>query len=129
MNPAKAADSQTEGFDFAVMRPNETKGGELDGAGPRPSYLSESLTARLRSVSALLAQQVSDLFSAVDLSTAEFFALAHIAHRPGSKQGEIAAQLSIKRSNFVVLMDRMETHGLAERRSTDDRRAHVIHLT
>lgn len=85
---------------------------------------------KLRRAQLFVFQDFIDSFDAVKLRPAEFSVLALIAQKPGQKQTEIAAQLGIKRANFVALMDGLERRGLAERRKTpDDKRSHSLHLT
>ncbi len=85
---------------------------------------------RLRRAQLMVFQDFIESFAAVPLRPAEFSVLVLIARVPGLKQSEIAAQLGIKRANFVTLMDGLERRGFAERRkSPDDKRSHSLHLT
>ena len=85
---------------------------------------------KLRRAQLFVFQDFLRTFARLKLRPAEFSVLALIADRPGQKQSDIAAQLGIKRANFVALMDNLERRGLAERRKGDiDRRSHSLHLT
>lgn len=84
----------------------------------------------LRRAQLAVFQDFIDTFAKLKLRPAEFSVLALIARTPGQKQTEIAEQLSIKRANFVALMDSLERRGLAERRkAASDKRSHSLHLT
>ncbi|MCR4265009.1 MarR family winged helix-turn-helix transcriptional regulator [Nitratireductor sp. ZSWI3] len=92
--------------------------------------LSTAIGHKLRRAQLLVFQDFHETFASLKLRPTEFAVLALIATRPGQKQTEIAEQLSIKRANFVALMDCLENRGLAERRKGDiDRRSHSLHLT
>ena len=85
---------------------------------------------KLRRAQLVVFQDFIDRFQRMPLRPAEFSVLALIARAPGLKQSEIAAQLGIKRANFVALMNGLEGRGLAERRKAQgDRRSHSLHLT
>jgi DNA-binding MarR family transcriptional regulator len=74
-----------------------------------------------------------DFFRAVGrlkLRPAEFAVLTVIERNPGLKQSDIAAALSIKRTNFVVLAHELERRALVERRtSARDRRSNALYIT
>ncbi len=85
---------------------------------------------KLRRAQLAVFQDFIESFARMKLRPAEFSVLAVIARAPGQKQSEIAAQLGIKRANFVSLMDGLERRGLAERRKAEgDKRSHSLHLT
>lgn len=64
------------------------------------------------------------------LTPAQFSVLMLLDSNVGRNQTEIAAALGILRPNFVPLLDGLESRGLCKRkRSTDDRRSHVLVLT
>jgi DNA-binding MarR family transcriptional regulator len=85
---------------------------------------------KLRRAQLAVFQDFIESFARLQLRPAEFSVLALIARTPGQKQSEIAAQLGIKRANFVALMDALERRGLAERRKVaGDKRSHSLHLT
>ena len=105
--------------------------GQNDGMliPPGLPHIESAVAFKLRRATHDVFRDLCDSLVAVDLRPPEFSALALIAEQPGRKQGEVAARLGIKRSNFVALMDRIESLGLAERRAVDDRRAHALYLT
>jgi len=85
---------------------------------------------KLRRAQLYVFQDFIESFERLHLRPAEFSVLALIARIPGQKQTQIAAQLGIKRANFVALMDGLERRGLAERRKAPgDKRSHSLHLT
>jgi DNA-binding MarR family transcriptional regulator len=110
-------------------------------AAATPSRPSEELSAvvprmgtiigyKLRRAQLSVFQDFLQAFNRMKLRPAEFSVLALMAETPGQKQSEIAAQLGIKRANFVALMDGLERRGLAERRKPQtDRRSHSLYLT
>lgn len=92
--------------------------------------MSRIIGYKLRRAQLFVFQDFLQTFARLKLRPAEFSVLALIADRPGQKQSAVAAQLGIKRANFVALMDNLERRGLAERRKGDiDRRSHSLHLT
>lgn len=100
-----------------------------DAIAPMPA-MTTIIGYKLRRAQLSVFQDFLQTFARMKLRPAEFSVLALIADRPGQKQGEIAAQLGIKRANFVALMDNLEKRGLAERRKGHiDRRSHSLHLT
>lgn len=121
------------------MRQDETTAA-LDGngdasatAGTMPLDAPEMgsiIGYKLRRAQLAVFQDFIESFARMKLRPAEFSVLAVIARAPGLKQSEIAAQLGIKRANFVSLMDGLERRGLAERRkAAGDKRSHSLHLT
>lgn len=70
------------------------------------------------------------MFEQLELRPAEYSVLVLIEENPGRKQSEIAAALSIKRANFVALVDGLEKRTLISREVVaSDRRANALHLT
>lgn len=65
-----------------------------------------------------------------DIRPAQFSVLEVIARNPGLSQSQVAQALSIKRTNFVPLLDTLEERGLVTRNpGTTDRRSHALALT
>lgn len=65
-----------------------------------------------------------------DVSPAEFSVLMLAETHPGATQAAIADSLAIEPPRMVVLMNRLESKGLARRiKSASDRRSHGIFLT
>lgn len=66
----------------------------------------------------------------VDLRPAYFSVLYVISENPGLNQSEISTALGIQRTNFVTMVDNLETQGLIIRQAAKkDRRSHALHLT
>ena len=64
------------------------------------------------------------------LKPSQFTVLALIKHNPGRRQSELAEALSIERSNFVPIIDALESRGLLTReKSREDRRSYSIEVT
>ncbi len=69
-------------------------------------------------------------FAAADIRPAQFSVLVIVGRNPGLKQSQVSAALSIKRTNFVPLLDSLEDRGLVKRKmAAMDRRSHALHLT
>jgi DNA-binding MarR family transcriptional regulator len=69
-------------------------------------------------------------FADLGLRPATFSVLVLIDRNPGLNQSEISAALGIQRTNFVAMIDGLETRGLARREpSPADRRSHALTLT
>src|SRR5947209_20236614 len=84
----------------------------------------------LRRAQIAVFQDVFRAFAEVGIRPAQFSVLTVIAHNPGRTQSQVSAALGIKRTNFVALLDSLESRGLAERRpAAADRRSHALHLT
>lgn len=97
---------------------------------PDLSVLQSAIGYHLRRAQLAVFQDFTASFAELDLRPAEFSVLTLIARNPGLKQGEVAALLGIQRANFVALMDRLESRGLARRRRSEtDRRAYGLWLT
>ena len=76
---------------------------------------------RLRAESAL---------APVGLRPRHFVALTVLRDRGGSTQQALATTLQIDRTNLVGLLNELEAEGLIERRrSSEDRRRHIVELT
>jgi DNA-binding MarR family transcriptional regulator len=69
-------------------------------------------------------------FATADIRPAQFSVLSVIERNPGLKQSQVSTALSIKRTNFVPLLDGLEARGLVKRKpAATDRRSHALHLT
>jgi DNA-binding MarR family transcriptional regulator len=65
-----------------------------------------------------------------DVRPAQFAVLMLIQSNPGLTQSAICTALGIQKTNFVSLLDKLETRGLTERRRVGgDRRSSALHLT
>ncbi|WP_052711445.1 MarR family winged helix-turn-helix transcriptional regulator [Elstera litoralis] len=84
----------------------------------------------LRRAYLVIARDFAQSLAGVDLGPVQFTILTLIDANPGCTQNIIAKAISIKRTNFVALLDGLEAQGLAERRpSPTDRRSHALYLT
>ena len=64
------------------------------------------------------------------LKPSQFTVLALVKHNPGRRQSELAEALNIERSNFVPIIDALESRGLLTRgKSPEDRRSNSIEIT
>lgn len=69
-------------------------------------------------------------FTDEDIRPAQFSVLVVIERNPGLRQSQVSQILSIKRTNFVPLLDGLEARGLVKRKpAPTDRRSHALHLT
>ncbi len=74
--------------------------------------------------------RTAEALASLDLTPALFALLNVLGAREGANQQEIGAAMGIDRSTMVVLVDELETKGLAERRAhPTDRRARVVAMT
>lgn len=84
----------------------------------------------LRRAQVAVYQDFARATGALDVRPAQFAALVVIGANPGLSQRALSGALSIDRSGVVMLLDWLETRGLAVRRpSSVDRRTHAVHLT
>lgn len=92
--------------------------------------LGESLGFLLKRVQMAVFNDFIRTFATVDIRPAQFSVLTIIARNPGLKQSQVSNALSIKRTNFVPLLDTLEERGLVKRKlAATDRRSHALHLT
>jgi len=90
------------------------------------SEFLEALTKASRKIRTAFNQRVT----AHGLTYPRARALWRLAERPGMAQTELACELELEQATTVRLLDRMEEHGLIERRpSPNDRRVKLIALT
>lgn len=107
--------------------------------GPVPSdtepvidygLLSESLGFLLKRVQLAVFNEFIGRLAEQDIRPAQFSVLTIVARNPGLKQSQVSNALSIKRTNFVPLLDSLEARGLVKRKlAPGDRRSHALHLT
>ena len=94
--------------------------------GPLPELIGYVL----RRAQLKVFQDFFSAFAPFDIRPAQFAVLTVIERNPGLTQSQVAAALGIKRTNFVGLLNGLETRGLAERRQTArDRRSYALYLT
>ncbi len=101
------------------------KTSEID-LGPLPELIGYVL----RRAQLVVFQDFFAAFAPFDISPAQFSVLTVIERNPGLTQSQVAAALGIKRTNFVGLLNVLETRALAERRQVSgDKRSYALYLT
>src|SRR5438045_4556737 len=94
--------------------------------GPLPELIGYVL----RRAQLAVFQDFFGAFAPFDIRPAQFSVLTIIERNPGLTQTKVAEALGIKRTNFVGMLDELETRGLAERRQTArDKRSYALYLT
>jgi DNA-binding MarR family transcriptional regulator len=94
--------------------------------GPLPGLIGYVL----RRAQLVVFQDFFAAFAPYDIRPAQFAVLTVIERNPGLTQSQVAAALGIKRTNFVGMLNVLETRGLAERRqAARDRRSYALYLT
>lgn len=93
--------------------------------GPLP----ELIGYMLRRAQLAVFQDFFAAFAPFDIRPAQFSVLTIIERNPGLTQSQVAEALGIKRTNFVGMLDELETRGLAERRQAHDKRSYALYLT
>jgi DNA-binding MarR family transcriptional regulator len=69
-------------------------------------------------------------FAPFDIKPAQYSILTIIERNPGLKQTQVCDALGIKRTNFVAMIDELETRGLVRRdEAPADRRSNALVLT
>lgn len=102
---------------------------EADGAIDY-GLLGESVGFLLKRAQMAVFADFIATFATADLRPAQFSVLVIVGRNPGLKQSQVSAALSIKRTNFVPLLDSLEDRGLVKRKmAATDRRSHALHLT
>lgn len=92
--------------------------------------VGESAGFLLKRAQMAVFQNFSRTFAAADIRPAQFSVLSVIERNPGLKQTQVSKALSIKRTNFVPLLDSLEERGLVKRKAAaTDRRSYALHLT
>jgi DNA-binding MarR family transcriptional regulator len=100
--------------------------GKLIDLGPLPDLIGYVL----RRAQLAVFQDFFAAFAPFDIRPAQFSVLTIIERNPGLTQTKVAEALGIKRTNFVGMLDELETRGLAERRQTArDKRSYALYLT
>ena len=85
--------------------------------GPLPELIGYVL----RRAQLAVFQDFFAAFAPFDIRPAQFSVLTVIERNPGLTQSQAAEALGIKRTNFVGMLDELETRGLAARRQTAGR--------
>jgi DNA-binding MarR family transcriptional regulator len=92
--------------------------------------LESSLGYSLRRAQLSTYDDYNAAMESFDVRPAQFAVLMLIQSNPGLTQSAICSALGIQKTNFVSLLDKLETRGLTERRKVGgDRRSSALHLT
>jgi DNA-binding MarR family transcriptional regulator len=92
--------------------------------------LETSIGYRLRRAQLAVFEDAIRVFGEAGLRPGSFSVLLVIGRNPGLKQSDVCAALGIQRTNFVGLIDTLESRGLvARRRAANDGRSYALHLT
>ena len=93
-------------------------------------WLDTAVGYALRRAQMKMFQHLVDSLADYELRPAQFTALVILEQEPGLMQAELARRLAIEPPQLVLLLNKLERQGLAERvRDTQDRRAYALHLT
>lgn len=95
-----------------------------------PGHLDNVLGYVLRRAQVAVFNDFRRTFAGYDLSPTQYAVLSILAEHPGMRQGDVSAELGVKRTNFVAVLDELERRGLARRKAVAaDRRSRALHLT
>ncbi|APQ14165.1 MarR family transcriptional regulator [Pseudomonas oryzihabitans] len=93
-------------------------------------WLDTAVGYALRRAQMKMFQHLVDSLAEYDLRPAQFTALVILEQEPGLMQADLARRLAIEPPQLVLLLNKLESQGLAARvRDTQDRRAYALHLT
>ena len=96
----------------------------------RADDLATRVWFRLIRLESRLAAAVAERLREINLSVPQCDVLTTLSEAEGVSQQALAQRLYVTKGNISGLLDRLETAGLVERRSTAaDRRSYEIHLT
>jgi DNA-binding MarR family transcriptional regulator len=99
-------------------------------AALRSNALEQSIGYLLRRAQFSTYNEFSQTMEPFDLRPSQFAVLALIRSNPGLTQSAVCSALGIQKTNFVALLDKLESRGLTERRKLGgDRRASALHIT
>jgi DNA-binding MarR family transcriptional regulator len=97
---------------------------------PRSDELAMRVWFRLIRLEARMQVAITERLREIGLSVPQCDVLTTLTEREGVSQQVLARRLYVTKGNISGLLDRLETAGLVERRSTEsDRRQYEIHLT
>jgi DNA-binding MarR family transcriptional regulator len=92
--------------------------------------LETSVGYRLRRAQLAVFESIIAILADIGLRPGSFSVLLVIGRNPGLKQSEVSAALGIQRTNFVGLVDALQSRGLVVRKPlANDRRSRALHLT
>jgi len=97
---------------------------------PRSDELAMRVWFRLIRLEARTQVAITERLREIGLSVPQCDVLTTLTEQEGVSQQVLARRLYVTKGNISGLLDRLETAGLVERRSTEaDRRQYEIHLT
>lgn len=97
---------------------------------PQPYKPEQSLGFVLNDVARIMRRNFNRRVQELELTQAQWQALAHVSRNQGMKQSQLADILEVQPISVGRLIDRMETSGWIERRpDPSDRRAINLYLT
>lgn len=110
----------------APVRPTDGRAAEAEA----PERLEDHVGYALRLAQIAVFQDFHRVMEGLGLTPTQYSILMWLHAHPGARASQVAETLRIKRTNFVPLLDRLETRGLVERhRLPEDRRAFALRLT
>ena len=110
--------------------PADPQPAALPADNPLDSALDELIGYALRRAQLKVIQNLVSRLAPFDLRPAQFSALAIIEQTPGLMQADLARALSIDPPQAVVLLNKLESRGLAVRvRCKPDKRSYGIFLS
>lgn len=113
-----------------IDAPAQSAAAEIEAPGLALGDLPSFVGYALRRAQLAVFQDFVQTMAALDIRPAQFSVLLLIRENPGVKQTQISEALGIKSANFVVMLNELETRGLAKRRpGSADRRSHALYLT
>jgi DNA-binding MarR family transcriptional regulator len=113
-------------------KPDQDPALDAPDAAPRAidlGELSDTLGYALRRAQLAAFKNFKDTFKGLDITPAQYSVLIVIERNPGLKQNQISDALGIKRANFDLLLNTLETRGLAQRAPAADRRSYALQIT
>ena len=97
---------------------------------PRDARLQEHLGYVMKRVYSQIHSDAMRVLEPLGLRVSTYSALAVIADNPGLRQSQIAEELSIERSNAVLIIDALEEPGwITRNRVPTDRRSYALEAT
>ncbi|WP_462383014.1 MarR family winged helix-turn-helix transcriptional regulator [Pseudomonas sp. Marseille-QA0892] len=112
------------------MSRNSSNAAAKDGAATPSPWLDNLVGYALRRAQMKVFQHLVDQLSQHDLRPAQFTAMAIIEQEPGLMQADLARKLAIEPPQLVLLLNKLESRGLAERvRAKQDKRSYGLYLS
>ena len=111
------------------MSRNSSNTATKDAATPSP-WLDNLVGYALRRAQMKVFQHLVEQLAQHDLRPAQFTAMAIIEQEPGLMQADLARKLAIEPPQLVLLLNKLESRGLAERvRAKQDKRSYGLYLS